>query len=112
MGLFDWVKDIFGGKKEEEVPDYMLNNGDDETITLTAANGEEVDFIRIAGIALGKKYYAILQPEELLDGMDDDEALVFRVTKGADGEDSFEIVTDDRTVDAVFREYNRLLDEM
>ena len=42
--------------------------------------------------------------------MDDDEALVFKVTRGKDGEDKFEIELDDNIIDAVFAEYNRLLD--
>ncbi len=88
-----------------------LDFEDDDIVTLLSADGEEVDFVEIAGIAHKGKFYAILQPVELLDGMDDDEALVFEVSRGRDGEDSFNIVTDDDIIDAVFKEYNRLLDE-
>ena len=81
-------------------------------MTLITANGEEVDFVEIAGINIGDgKFYAILQPVELLEGMDDDEALVFRVGRDSEGNDSFEIELDDDVIDAVFEEYNRLLDE-
>lgn len=89
----------------------LFENEDDSIITLCNANNEEVDFIEIAGIALGSNYYLILQPVELLPGMSDDEALVFRVTRNSDGTDSFEIELDDDIIDAVFDEYNRLLDE-
>lgn len=88
-----------------------MSNYDDDIVTLTTANGEEVDFVEIAGIAYRGNFYAILQPVELLDGMDDDEALVFKVTRGRDGGDHFEIELNDSIIDAVFREYNRLLDE-
>lgn len=84
---------------------------EDDIVTLLSADGEEVDFVEIAGIAHKGNFYAILQPVELLEGMDDDEALVFKVTRGADGEDNFEIELDDDVIDAVFEEYNRLLDE-
>lgn len=84
---------------------------DDGVITLLTADGEEVDFIEIAGIAYNGKFYAILQPVELLDGMDDDEALVFEVSSGEDGTNNFAIELDDTIMDAVFEEYNRLLDE-
>ena len=84
---------------------------DDDIVTLLSADGEEIDFVEIAGIAHKGSFYAILQPVELLDGMDDDEALVFKVTRGKDGEDKFEIELDDNIIDAVFAEYNRLLDE-
>ena len=89
----------------------MNNANDDDIVTLTTADGEEIDFVEIAGIAYNGNFYAILQPVELLEGMDSDEALVFKVGRGPDGEDKFEIELDDATIDAVFAEYNRLLDE-
>ena len=88
-----------------------IADNDDDIVTLTTQNGEEVDFIEIAGIAHKGNFYAILQPVELLDGMDDDEALVFKVSRGPDGEDKFEIELDDNIIDAVFKEYDRLLAE-
>ena len=87
------------------------DENDDDIVTLTSASGEEIDFVEIAGINHKGNFYAILQPVELLEGMDDDEALVFKVTRDANGEDHFEIELDDEIIDAVFREYNRLLDE-
>ena len=83
----------------------------DDIITLTSADGEPIDFVEIAGIALDTGFYAILQPVELLEGMDEDEALVFKVSRNPDGSDRFEIEMDDEIIDAVFSEYNRLLEE-
>ena len=90
--------------------DHMANDEDD-IVTLVSSEGEEIDFVEIAGIAYQGSFYAILQPVELLEGMEEDEALVFKVTKGKDGEDKFEIELDDAIIDAVFDEYNKLLDE-
>ena len=100
----------FGGETVPESIDHMQND-DDDIITLMTAEGEEVDFIEVAGIAYRGHFYAILQPVELLDGMEEDEALVFKVSRGKDGEDKFEIELDDAIIDAVFEEYNKLLDE-
>jgi hypothetical protein len=83
----------------------------DDVVTLLSATGEEISFIEIAGIAYQGNFYAILQPVELLEGMEDDEALVFKVSRTEQGEDKFEIELDDEIIDAVFKEYNRLLDE-
>ena len=83
----------------------------DDIIVLNTADGEEVEFLEIAGIAHAGNFYAILQPVELLEGMDEGDALVFRVTKDSDGNDNFEIELDDEVLDAVFSEYNRLLDD-
>ena len=84
----------------------------DDIITLLSATGEEVDFVEIAGIAHKNNFYAILQPVERPEGMGEDEAFVFKVTKGENGEDKFEIELDDEIIDAVFAEYNILLDKL
>ena len=89
--------------------DEELENED--IITLTSADGEEIDFIEIAGIAYNGGFYLILQPVELLEGMSDDEALVFEVTSDSEGNDKFNVVLDDEIIDAVFAEYGRLYDE-
>ena len=82
----------------------------EDVITLQLDDGEEVDFIDIAGTEYDGNYYVILQPVELLDGMDEDEAFVFKVS-GSEGEETFEIVTDDDIIDAVFDIYNKMLEE-
>lgn len=100
-------------KMLEETPDsidHMIND-DDDVITLVTDGGEEVDFVEVAGIAYRGNFYAILQPIKLIDGMEEGEALIFKVTRGKDGEDNFEIELDDSIIDAVFAEYNKLLDE-
>ena len=84
---------------------------EDEIITLISDEGEEIDFVEIAGIAYNDNFYVILQPAELPEGMGDDEALVFLLETTEDGEEKFSIELDDETVEAVFAEYNRLCDE-
>lgn len=97
-------------KKTPSSIDKMVHDEDD-IVTLVAENGKEIDFVEIAGIAYRGNFYAILQPVELLDGMSDDEALVFKVTTDKDGTDSFDIELDDAVIDAVFKEYNKLYDD-
>ena len=89
----------------------MPNEEYDDIITLTSENNEEIDFVNIAQIVYQSKIYAILQPVELLDGMDEDEAFVFEVKTDEEGQNSFTIVTDDEIVDEVFSRYNQLLEE-
>ena len=86
-----------------------LEEGDD-IVTLMSANGEEIDFLEIAGIAYNGNFYAILQPVELLEGMAEDEAMVFKVERDNEGNDKFTIVIDDDIIDAVFDEYGKLYD--
>ena len=103
------LKNVADEKLPESI-EHMIED-DDDVVTLMSATGEELDFVEIAGIAYRGAFYAILQPVELLDGMEEDEALVFKVTRGKEGEDKFEVELDDTVIDAVFAEYNRLLDE-
>jgi hypothetical protein len=102
-------------KEETTMADYIEEavdmQDDDSIITLTSASGEEIDFVEIAGIALRGNFYVILQPVELLEGMGEDEALVFKAYQSRDGEDHFDIELDDEIINEVFEEYYRLLDE-
>ena len=89
----------------------MPNEEYDDIITLTSENNEEIDFVNIAQIVYQSKIYAILQPVELLDGMDEDEAFAFEVKTDEEGQNSYTIVTDDEIIDEVFSRYNQLLEE-
>ena len=91
--------------------DFFVSD-EESIITLLTASGEELDFIEVAEIAHEGKLYAILQPVELLDGMDDDEALVFEVIRGDGDADSFNIVLDDEIIDIVFAKYDALWGEI
>ncbi|MBQ7411860.1 MAG: DUF1292 domain-containing protein [Clostridia bacterium] len=84
----------------------------DDIVTLCSATGEKIDFIEIAGIAHKGQFYAILQPVELIEGMAEDEALVFHVSRDDEGNDKFEIVLDDEIINAVFETYNQMLDNV
>ena len=95
----------------DDIPELSEDEfADDDIVTLLSKDGEEIRFVEIAGIAHKGNFYAILQPEELIEGMNDDEALVFKVTRGEDGQDKFEIELDDEIIDAVFKTYYKLLD--
>ena len=85
--------------------DNTKNNFDNnDVITLTTADGEEVRFVEIAGIVYKGNYYVILQP---LEGTYD-EACVYKMTRDDYG-DHFEIELDEEIVDAVFEKYNCLI---
>ena len=86
-------------------------NKDENIISLHSNTGEKIDFVEIAVIAHKGGYYVILQPVELLPGMSDDEALVFKLGYNNDGSDKYEIELDDEIIDAVFEKYSHLYDE-
>jgi hypothetical protein len=97
----------------DEIKDISPDEfADDDIVTLMNDQGEEIDFIEIAGIAHKGNFYAILQPVELLPGMEEDEAIVMEVTRDEEGNDKFSLVLDDEIIDAVFEQYNKLLDSV
>ena len=87
-----------------------MDNEQENIITLRGNNGEDIDFIEIMNISLESGFYVILQPVVRPEGMEEDEALVFRVAK-VGGKEKLEIELDDDIINAVFEEYNRILDE-
>ena len=53
--------------KNDFFDDDVNEDYSDDVVTLMTAEGEEIDFVEIAGIAYKGNFYAILQPVELLD---------------------------------------------
>ena len=74
-------------------------------------------FEQIAVIPYNGEIYAILKPLEELDGVGEDEAIVFHVCFGDDDEDEsykdsfLEIEQDEDTAEAVFNIYLKMLEE-
>ena len=82
----------------------------EEIVTLTAPDGEDVDFYELGVIELNEAFYAVLQPVELPEDMEPDEALVFKVVQNEDGEENLVVAGDDAIIDAVFEKYNSLVE--
>ena len=82
----------------------------EEIVTLTAPDGEDVDFYELGVIELNGAFYAVLQPVELPEDMETDEALVFKVVQNEDGEENLVVEGDDAIIDAVFEKYNSLVE--
>ena len=78
---------------------------EDEVITLFDDEGKPVNFYEVACIEYKNEFYALMQPVEPLEGMDADEALIFKVKEEDEENDVFEPVTDESILEAVFNEY-------
>ncbi len=102
-------------KKEEEIENPILKLLDPENndpITLYDENEKPVEFEQIALIPYNDKLYAILKPVAKMDGVADDEAIVFSFEEDDSNEDQLLVVEEsDAVIDEVFAIYNKLLDE-
>ena len=82
----------------------------DDIVTLVTEEGDEIDFFVAAVIEHDGKAYGILQPTELMEGMEEDEAFVFEVVETEDGEQGFDLITDDEIIDEVFKKYEAIIE--
>ena len=103
-------------KKQEEkeavdIVDILLDEDNEDPITLYDENDKAVKFDQVAVIPLNNNLYAILKPIDEMEGVADDEAIVFAVKQDKDGESVLEIETDEPTAIKVFDEYYKLLDK-
>ena len=71
-------------KKELGIMDILLDEDNEDPITLYDENDRAVKFDQVAIIPMDNKLYAILKPIDPLEGVADDEAIVFRVNDDGD----------------------------
>lgn len=86
--------------------DTLLDPDNESVITLMSENNTIIEFDQIAVIPYENELYAILKPITHIDGVNEDEALVFRMNVE---EDSLEIINDFDLCDNVFDIYYDLL---
>ena len=105
-------------EKEVKSPiDCLFDEDNTDPISLFNEKGEEVQFEQIALIPLEEDIYAILKPMKEIEGVGEDEALVFEIKETEEdaetGEHSefLELVGDIDIIDRVFEVYNKLMDE-
>ena len=68
---------------------------------LGTGNGETLDFYCDAKIPLGDYVYEVLRPVKKFDGLDPDEAIVFRTFENEDGSIGYEIEEDDEVISEI-----------
>lgn len=88
----------------------ILDEDNDENIILYDDDDNEIEFEQVALIPLDEDIYVILHPVDELEGLENDEALVFKVDE-ENKENGLEIVTNPKIIDKVFDEYYKLLQE-
>ncbi len=98
-------------KQDLSILDILLDEDNEDPITLYDENDKAIKFDQVAIIPLKEKLYAILKPIDEMEGVADDEAIVFVVNDDENGDATLEIETDEPTAIMVFDEYYKLLDK-
>ena len=93
------------------VIDQIFDPNNCDPIILYNENNEEVVFEQIAVIPLNGEVYVIVKPVNPMEGVAENEALVFAIVE-EDGEDV--LVVEERTeiIDEVFAQYYEMLEEV
>lgn len=89
----------------------ILDDENEEIITLLNDDNEEIEFYHIATIDYKEEWYIFLQPVEEMEGVSDDEVIIFKIGTDAEGNDSFEPVEDEEVLQAVFNEFEKMMEE-
>ena len=88
--------------------DMLLDENNNENIVLFNEDNQKVEFEQIALVPIDSRVYALLKPVLHIDGIGEDEALVFTIEE-IDGEDCLVIVEEDEIIGKVFEEYYEML---
>lgn len=95
--------------------DVLLDQDNKEPIVLVDENGRQLTFEQVAVIPYEvrkeKKLYAVLKPLDKIDGIADDEAIVFVVDQDDNGNSTIRVEEDEEVAIAVFDKYYDLLEE-
>ena len=91
--------------------DALYDENNNDKIILFNENGDEIAFEQIAIIPILEKTYAILKPIQPIDGVGEDEGLVFSIEQNEDGEEYLALTVDEDIIDAVFTVYETLVAE-
>lgn len=81
-----------------------------DIITLVDDKGEDVDFYHVATIDYKEDWYVFLQPCTPIEGINDDEVLIYKLGTDNEGEDTFIPIETQEELDAVYNEYLKEVD--
>lgn len=91
--------------------DVLFDENNFDPIILADDNGDSYTFEQVAIIPMDNETYVILKPMDKMDGVEDDEAFVFKITKDQSGESRLVMEDNDEIGEKVFEKYYKLLDE-
>ena len=92
--------------------DKLFDENNNDNIVLYNENGDATEFEQVAIIPNGGKIYALLSLATPTEDIGEDEGFVFSIETSEEGKKTLNLVTDDGVIDAVFKVYEDLIDEL
>ena len=81
---------------------------EENTVILRDEDGREVKFIHIMTFDYDDSFYVALTPEQEVDGIQNGEVLLLEIFEDADGNDCYGPVENEKKLDEVWDEFERL----
>lgn len=101
--------------KPVDLLDVLLDQDNKDPIILLDEKGRQITFEQVAVIPYGtdddKKLYCVLKPLDKIEGINDDEAIVFLVDEDANGNTILKVEDNEEVAISVFDKYYDLLEE-
>ena len=98
-------------EKEMNQIEKILDENNEDNIILYDEDNNPVEFEQVAVIPMDDSVYVILVPVTPMEGVGEDEGVVFVIEEDEDGDALLSLVVEDDVIDAVFNEYDSLLEE-
>ena len=98
-------------EKEMNQIEKILDENNEDNIILFDDDNNPVEFEQVAVIPMDDSVYVILVPVTPMEGVGEDEGVVFVIEEDDEGEALLSLVVEDDVIDAVFNEYDSLLEE-
>ncbi len=96
---------------DEHGCDCGCEQADDEIVELTTDDGKKLKFYFVGTIEYKGKNYSAFEPAEQIEGIEDDDLVIFELN--GDDEETCDLlpVEDEQLLDEVFEEFCRVLEE-
>lgn len=92
----------------EKFVDRLFDENNDEKIWIKDNDGKELEFEQVAVVDFEENYYAVLHPISRLEGVSEDEVLIFLIDEE---KDQLVYEENDKVIDGVYNEFCRLVEE-
>lgn len=98
-------------EKERDLLDILLDEENSEPIVIAGDDGEEIMFDQLCVITFEEELYCVLSPITHIEGVGENEVLIFHIDAQEGKKTMLNQVSDDKVLDAVFGIFEQMLEE-
>lgn len=83
----------------------------DDIVELVDDEGNAIKFFHVATVDYENNWYVFFTPTETVEGVNNDEVVIFRLDADEEGKDVFSPIEDEELLQKVYEEYVKIMDE-